>query len=315
MIDTTLLDSTEPISVEALQAFFQANDFSTMVSRYSNWGVPLEKDALYMKARAHFRDAWNQEMHRLAKKKSMMNFSQSHPIRHLEKREELLVAGTAMELMEDEAHCEMLLDMVFEAMQDQLHAALHEYAEQHGRDTDALTEEEIATVADQFADDFLSRMMNLLLRVQQVPEILQLSRSASAAEDLVKTRSVNYDLINHDRRWNQRTQTGPLIPLTPEMEASLPGDYSKTIKEALDYGLDAVESDEEIALQLLNAFVDTLDNDIDRQILYIRADGKTQAEIATALGYANHSPITKRLQRLRPKFDTFMERMKSLFFP
>lgn len=47
MIDTTLLDSTEPISMEALQAFFQANDFSTMVSRYSNWGVPVEKDALY----------------------------------------------------------------------------------------------------------------------------------------------------------------------------------------------------------------------------------------------------------------------------
>ena len=50
-------------------------------------------------------------MHKLAKKKSMMNFSQSHPIRHLEKREELLVAGTAMELMEDEAQCEMLLDL------------------------------------------------------------------------------------------------------------------------------------------------------------------------------------------------------------
>lgn len=63
MIDTTLLDSTEPISMDALQALFQANDFSTMVSRYSNWGVPLEKDALYTKARAHFRDAWNQEMH------------------------------------------------------------------------------------------------------------------------------------------------------------------------------------------------------------------------------------------------------------
>ena len=59
MIDTTLLDRTEPIGMEALQTFFQANDFSTMVSRYSNWDVPLEKDALYMKARAHFRDAWN----------------------------------------------------------------------------------------------------------------------------------------------------------------------------------------------------------------------------------------------------------------
>ena len=32
MIDTTLLDSTEPISMDVLQSLFQANDFSTMVS-------------------------------------------------------------------------------------------------------------------------------------------------------------------------------------------------------------------------------------------------------------------------------------------
>ena len=82
-----------------------------------------------------------------------------------------------------------------------------------------------------------------------------------------------------------------------------------TARRLKKYGLDAVESNVEIAQQLLSAFVDTLDNDIDRQILYMRADGKTQAEIATALGYANHSPVTKRLQRLRPKFDTFMEHM------
>jgi len=310
MRDTTLLDSTEPISVEALQAFFQANDFSTMVSRYSNLGVPLEKDALYTKARAHFRDAWYQEMHKLTKKKSMMNFSKSHPIRHLEKREELLVAGTVMELMEDEAHREMLLDLVFEAVQGPLNTALNEYATKHNKAVGTLTEEEISHVVDQFADEFLSRMMNLLLQVQQVPEILHLSRRAAAEEDLVKTGSVHYDLINHDRRWNhQRTLTGALIPITPKMEASLPGDYGKVVKEALDYGLEAVDTNEEIAQQLLDAFANTLDNDIDRQILYMRADGKTQSEIATALGYTNHSPVTKRLQRLKPKFDTFMERM------
>ena len=85
MNNTIFLDSNVPISIEALQVVFQTNDFSTMVSRYSNWGVPLEKDALYTKARAHFQDAWNQEMHRLAKKKSMMNFSQTHPMKKTRK--------------------------------------------------------------------------------------------------------------------------------------------------------------------------------------------------------------------------------------
>lgn len=86
-----------------------------------------------------------------------------------------------MEFMEDEAHCEMLLDLVFEAMQEHLRVALESHATAQGKSVDTLTEEEIAAVVDQFADDFLSRMMNLLLRVQQVPEILQLSRSASAS--------------------------------------------------------------------------------------------------------------------------------------
>jgi hypothetical protein len=310
MMDNTLLDSTEPISMEALQAHFQVNDFSTMVSRYDYNKATFEQDALYTKARTHFRNAWNQEMHKLANKKSLMNFSNFHPVRHLEKREELLVAGTVMELLEDETQCEMLIDLVFDAMQEPLQAELNTYATAHNRAVDTLTEEELSQVLDQFADEFLSRMMTLLQQIQQVPEILQLSRRASAREDLTKTKSVNYDLINHYRRWNHlRTKTGELILMTLEMESQLPGDWGATIKESLDYGFPALETSEEIADQLLQAFVDTLDNDIDRQIMYMRADGKTQAEIATALGYANHSPVTKRLQRLKPKFESFMERM------
>jgi hypothetical protein len=38
----------------------------------------------------------------------------------------------------------------------------------------------------------------------------------------------------------------------------------------------------------------------------MRSDGKTQKEIAAALGFADHSAVTKRLQKLRKQFEVFM---------
>ena len=36
----------------------------------------------------------------------------------------------------------------------------------------------------------------------------------------------------------------------------------------------------------------------------------TQKEIAMALGYANHTPVTKRLKRLEKEFDAFIKKKK-----
>ena len=71
-------------------------------------------------------------------------------------------------------------------------------------------------------------------------------------------------------------------------------------------GLVAADSSEELYHSLLNAFIDTLTDEVDREIMYMRADGKTQSEIAVALGYANHSSVAKRLQRLKKQFHIFM---------
>ena len=144
MIDTTLLDSTEPIGMEALQAFFQANDFSTMVSRYDAERATEENNAFYLKVKQIFRDAWNKEMGSLTKKNSLMNFSGFYPIRCLESREEDLISGTVMELLAEEDHCDLLLDLVFDAMQEHLHTALESHATAQSKSMDALTEEEIA---------------------------------------------------------------------------------------------------------------------------------------------------------------------------
>ena len=207
MIDTTLLDSTEPISMEALQALFHANDFSTMVSRYDAETATVEDNEFYLKVKKIFQDAWNKEMGSLTKKNSLMNFSEFYPIRCLENREEDLVSGTVMELLAEEEQCDLLLDLVFDTMQEHLRVALENHAAAQGKSVDALTEEEIAFVVNQFADQFLGHMMNLLLQVQNVPEIMEMGKEMPAKEDYAKTPYTNYDKIDGMRKWDHlRTQ-------------------------------------------------------------------------------------------------------------
>lgn len=66
------------------------------------------------------------------------------------------------------------------------------------------------------------------------------------------------------------------------------------------------QTNDELYLQLLAAFIASLNDDTDRQIISLRADGKTQKEIAAALGFSDHSAVTKRLQRLKKQFYNFI---------
>ena len=97
-----------------------------------------------------------------------------------------------------------------------------------------------------------------------------------------------------------------MLELTPEMIRRVPGDPNATAKEALDLGLLPADTEQELSQLILNAFIASLKDEVDREIMYMRADGKTQAEIATALGYASHSAVTKRMKELKKQFHIFM---------
>lgn len=95
MKDTTLLDSSTPLSMERLRAHFLAHDFSAQTSGYKFKNAPSKKNQMYLKAKGVFRSFWEKQMKKLCKKGSLRNFSADSPIRCLEESEEKLVAGTA----------------------------------------------------------------------------------------------------------------------------------------------------------------------------------------------------------------------------
>ena len=161
---------------------------------------------------------------------------------------------------------------------------------------------------DAFEDEFLSRMMQLLLQVQRVPKIYKYLSKNGAHEDFDEDVHENYNKITFYRKWDHlRTKIGKPVPLTQELMETIPATSGQLTTDSIDLGLVIADTSEEVYHNLLNAFIDTLDNDVDRQIMYMRADGKTQSEIAEALGYANHTPVTKRLQRLKQQYQLFMQ--------
>ena len=308
MKDTTLLDSTEPITMEALQAFFRENDFSAQTSGYKFKNASNEKNQMYLKAKGIFRTSWEQQMKKLCKKGSLQNFSPDAPVRWLEESEEKLVAGTVMELMKKEDHCIELMDQVLSSMQEPMNAEIEKFAQARGKTVQELTEDEFQRAVDAFADEFLSRMMTLLLQVQEVPKLYKYLSKNGAHEDYNETIIKNYNKITFYRKWNHlRTKIGKPVSLTQELMETIPATSRQLTTESIDLGLVIADTSEEVYHNLLNAFIDTLDNDVDRQIMYMRADGKTQSDIAEALGYANHTPVAKRLQRLKQQYQLFMQ--------
>ena len=310
MIDTSLLESTEPLSMEALQAFFRANDFSTMASRYDAESASNEDNEFFMKVKKIFRDAWNKEMGALTKKDSLMNFSEFYPIRCLEDKEEDLVSGTVMELLADEGHCDQILDSVLDSMQEHLRTALDAHATAQSKSIAALAEEEIAFVVNQFADQFLGRMMNLLLQVQQVPEIMQMGKEMPAKEDYAKTPYTNYDRINGMRKWDHLRTQIQMVSLDDIVDTIRKDPDAAPEYMTYRYDIPKDELEEEYRL-LRREFMKTLSPE-DQKIFALKEAGIKQKAIAKALGYANHSAVSKRIKKIQNACQAFLKARTSM---
>lgn len=307
MKNMPLLEEGTELSLEALKANFRANDFSTAVSRYDSDHASSQDNRFYERLQKHFAKVWNAQMMQLSKKGSLLNYSSNHPVRCLEEAEAKLVAGTVMEILDNENLCRYIIEATLTSMEDSIMEDIQCYAQERGKSMEALSEKELDAAFDRFSDRFLGKMMNLLEQVQQVPEILNMGKSMPAQEDFSEKAWKNYDEINFERKWNHsRTKTGAMLELDEEMERTSQDFRAQMSFAAVNDGLDAVFTEEEVCEQLLNAFIQSVEDSTDREILYLRADGLTQAEIAQRLGFKNHSAVTKRLDKLRKQFKAFL---------
>jgi len=306
MVDTSLLEKDGAISIEDLIKHFQTNDFSAMVSLYDSEKATGERNQLYHRAKKHFRIAWDTQMKMLTGESSLANFSEFAPVRYLERREEDLFSGIVMELLADEVHSEAIMNQILEQFREPLLVEIEVYAATIGKPMDSLSEDELSTAVNQFADLFLGKMMKLLQQTQQVPTLVRFMHDTPAHEDFNNSIKENYDRIDFMRAWyHLRTKIGAMLSLSDFPEAEL-ADSDEAIASFMTKSeCERAEEDAKYD-RLLQAFCKTL-SDIDSQIVYMCDEGLTQKEMAGRLGYANHSAVSKHLKKIYKKCCAFLD--------
>ena len=298
--DMTLLEKDGAPTIAELKAFFRDHDFSTQVSRYDPMTAPEDQNRVYIKAKKYFLSSWNKQMKLLTGKGSLINFTSNAPVRCLEEANENLVAGAVMEILTDDTLCDNIIDSMLTALEEDITAALEKYAKVHNKTVEELTEEEFAFVFDQFADLFLSVMMNKLIRVESIPEIMGVSKEIGSHEDFANTANTNYDKIDFKRQWNHtRSRVG-------EMESL--DQIEKTEQTAPDSATEFADEDPQAHLEMMETikeFYAFLGDETDIEIFKLNANGYTQKQIAERLGFKTHSAVGKRLKKIEEKQKAF----------
>ena len=300
-IDMTLLEKDSAPTIAELKAFFGDHDFSTQVSKYDPMAASEEQNRVYIKAKKYFLSSWNAQMKLLTGKGSLINFTSNAPVRCLEEANENLVAGAVMEILTDETLCECIIDSMLTTLEGDITAELEKYAKAHNKTVEELTEAEFALVFDQFADLFLSVMMNKLMQVESVPDILGVSKEIGAHEDFATTANTNYDKIDFKRQWSHtRSRVG-------EMESL--DQIEKTEHTAPDSATEFSDEDPQAHLEMVETikeFYEFLDDETDVKIFKLKANGYTQKQIAEHLGFKTHSAVGKRLKKIEEKQKAFL---------
>ena len=170
-----------------------------------------------------------------------------------------------------------------------------------------LSEEEFAAVLARLSDQFLGKMMNLLLQTQDIEQWMEFTKKTPAHEDFNEDILLNFDKINFERRWDHlRTRIGRLLELDEAIEETYCAPNSEKPLDAVDMGLGPAETEEEAYEQLLSAFIATVQDPVDQEILYLRARGWKQKEIAEYLQFKDHTSVSKRLTKLQEQCHAFL---------
>jgi len=298
------MDQNGTPTLDELKKFFQDNDFTTAVSGFDFENASEEDNRFYLKIKNIFGTAWNEQMKELTGTGSLANFSKDAPVKCLEKADEDLIAGTIMEILQDDTLTEMYGQISAEVAAEPLAKEMKKYAEEHGKTVDDLTEEEIGLVMDDFSNRFLGNAVNMLQQTQSVPEIMDISSKMAAHEDFASTKGRNYDKIDFRRRWyHLRAKIDTTLSYDEIVENEFADPEStaafSTIEESMDQ--------DELYGMLLEAVCDSCDDDIDRQIILMCDEQLTQKEIAEKLGYKSQGAVSKRLKKLRKRYSEIFE--------
>ena len=260
-----------------------------------------------MKAKKFFLDAWLKQQKKMGGKGSLKNFSNDHPLKLMEQKDEELIVGAVGKILGDEEQYAQIIDTFFDQFQPQLMVGFNAYAASVNKNADDLTDDEIKMVVNKVADAFLETMMELFMKSQGIPDVIGMTSNVHNQTHQDFPEAENFDKIDFQRAfYHTRTEIDTILSLDEFQENDNDTwESAQSVFELTDDEIDPVAEDKKEQL-IWNAYYQVLDN-VEREILELRVKKFTNEDIAKQLGYKTQSAISKRLAKMRKKFDELIK--------
>ena len=226
-------------------------------------------------------------------KKSLKNFSKDAPVNMLADGLENVILSAVDHLIETD-QMDDIVSVVGAFNKDEIDEISLEYAKKHNKNVEDFTAEDMNEVLSVFSDDLLANRMEQLQEVYQLKGLFDLQKQMSADEDFNENVLENHDKIDHIRRTQHtRTKIGASLSLDElkETENDILSDRGTSVEEIVE--TQTMSELEEICLNVLN--------EEEKEIFEFLKAGKTQEEIAEALGYKTQSAISKKINKMKEK--------------
>lgn len=282
------LGSTEELQELAKSAEYLSKSFTRDVHNDGD-----ENKKIFDRAGEIYSQFWNDEMLDEIGKKSLQNFSKDAPVNMLADGLENVILSAVDHLIETD-QMDDIVSVVGALNKDEIDEISLEYAKKHNKNVEDFTAEDMNEVLSIFSDDLLANRMKQLQEVYQLKGLFDLQKQMSADEDFNENVLENHDKIDHIRRTQHtRTKAGASLSLDElqETENDILSDRGTSVEEIVE--TQTMSELEEICLNVLN--------EEEKEIFEFLKAGKTQEEIAEALGYKTQSAISKKINKMKEK--------------
>lgn len=313
--------SYTPEQQEEIREAFRKMDITAGYTLNPEREMTPEEAKLQIRTKKLFSQYWYKNLQKYGINRDMRNYSGNYPINLLMNTDSEFIADNISELiqntetdktldMSDSNLCNIfiiennnsddLINVLFAYYNIVFQIGLKIHAKNIGKTAVELTNIEILYVLDKVMDIINEEQIKVLMIGQKVPELYQLMHNTPAHEDFAA--GFNYYKDNFEKRWTHaKTRIGAMLSLD-----ALAEDESFNVPDKSNIA-ESFEKREEEYEELKNAFLDEL-NDTEREIFMMREKGMNLEEIAEALLYRSHSTVSKRLKKMRQKYERFIKK-------
>ena len=280
-------------SIEELQELAKSAEYLSKSFTRDVHNDGDENKKIFDRAGEIYSQFWNNEMLDEIGKKSLQNFSKDAPVNMLADGLENVILSAVDHLIETD-QMDDIVSVVGAFNKDEIDEISLEYAKKHNKNVEDFTAEDMNEVLSIFSDDLLANRMEQLQEVYQLKELFDLQKQMSADEDFNENVLENHDKIDHIRRTQHtRTKIGASLSLDElqETENDILSDRGTSVEEIVE--TQTMSELENICLSVLN--------EEEKAIFKFLKAGKTQEEIADALGYKTQSAISKKINKMKEK--------------